>query len=223
LEKQFPLLTSITTEAWGRVFERWTANFDASMPCSAAYLLDPSDRKHWDKMLPRDDRQKTTERICEFGVRYLLRRSGELKYSRILMQQGVSVPLAPPSEPVAAKMVALSTVLHVQLGRYLTKFAPFDESISPEVSARDYWFGKFVAVPELSTVAIAILSLASSEASVERSFGRQTLVHTPLRNSLGDENIEAEVFVQMNYGIVFPNDPIVVRRRERLQTSEEFD
>ena len=58
---------------------------------------------------------------------------------------------------------------------------------------------------------------------MERSFGQQSLVHTPLRNSLSDESIEAEVYIRMNFAIAFPDDPIVLRLSKGVSEEEELE
>ena len=51
---------------------------------------------------------------------------------------------------------------------------------------------------ELPTVALALLSVAASEAAVERSFSAQDAVHTKKRNRLGRDTVQAEMFVRFN-------------------------
>ena len=51
---------------------------------------------------------------------------------------------------------------------------------------------------ELATIAIAILSICPSEASVERSFSIQSDVHTLERNKLSEELVECEMNIKMN-------------------------
>ena len=50
----------------------------------------------------------------------------------------------------------------------------------------------------LATISIAMLSINPSEASVERSFSAQKLVHTLLRNRLHDDIVEAQMFIKIN-------------------------
>lgn len=52
---------------------------------------------------------------------------------------------------------------------------------------------------EFANVAIAILSICPSEASVERSFSMQSDVHTLERNRLSNKMIEAEMNIKYNY------------------------
>ena len=51
---------------------------------------------------------------------------------------------------------------------------------------------------EISTIAIAILSICPSEASVERSFSIQSDIHTIERNRLSEELIDAEMNIKVN-------------------------
>jgi hypothetical protein len=52
--------------------------------------------------------------------------------------------------------------------------------------------------PIISHAAVAILSVCASEAAVERTFSAQGLVHSDLRNRLGDATVEAEMFIKFN-------------------------
>lgn len=58
--------------------------------------------------------------------------------------------------------------------------------------ARLIWADYKHSAPELYTMAMALLSLAASEAAVERSFSAQPDVHSKKRNALLDEHIENE-------------------------------
>lgn len=64
--------------------------------------------------------------------------------------------------------------------------------------ARRYWNNMLPIAPELSYVALALLSINCSEASVERSFSMQADTHRLKRNRLGHLNVETEVFVKLN-------------------------
>jgi len=50
--------------------------------------------------------------------------------------------------------------------------------------------------------AIALLSIAGSEAAVERSFSAQDIVHSKRRNRLKDDAVEQEVFIRFNSSIL---------------------
>src|SRR5205085_2780424 len=62
------------------------------------------------------------------------------------------------------------------------------------------WNAFVSSYPELSNVAIAILSICPSEASVERSFSMQSDVHSLERNKLATNLIEAEMRMKFNAG-----------------------
>ena len=51
----------------------------------------------------------------------------------------------------------------------------------------------------LSRVALVLLSIAASEAAVERSFSAQAAVHSKGRNRLDGKTIQAEMFLKFNY------------------------
>jgi hypothetical protein len=53
----------------------------------------------------------------------------------------------------------------------------------------------------LDTIALALISLPTSEACVERSFGQQGFVHRKLRNRMGEEQIGNEMLLRFNYHI----------------------
>jgi hypothetical protein len=61
---------------------------------------------------------------------------------------------------------------------------------------RAVWNLYLIDAPIISHAAVAILS--ASEAAVERTFSAQGLVHTDLRNRLGDATVEAEMFIKFN-------------------------
>jgi hypothetical protein len=60
------------------------------------------------------------------------------------------------------------------------------------------WYLYKDTAPELSSVAIALLSIVPSEAAVERSFSMQDMVHSKRRNKLHDISVEAEMFIKFN-------------------------
>jgi len=60
------------------------------------------------------------------------------------------------------------------------------------------WSGFIATHYELSTIAIGILSICPSEASVERSFSMQSDIHSLDRNKLSSELIEAELRIKFN-------------------------
>jgi hypothetical protein len=70
-------------------------------------------------------------------------------------------------------------------------------SITP-FNPKVIWGFYLNTAPELSKISIALLSVCASEASVERSFSLQSIVHSKRRNRLGDKSIEKEMFIKFN-------------------------
>jgi hypothetical protein len=60
------------------------------------------------------------------------------------------------------------------------------------------WYLHLRHAPVLAHAAVALLSVAGSEASVERTFSAQGDVHTDRRNRLADVTVESEMFIKFN-------------------------
>lgn len=60
------------------------------------------------------------------------------------------------------------------------------------------WYLHLRHAPILAHAAVALLSVAGSEASVERTFSAQGDVHSDRRNRLADATVEAEMFIKFN-------------------------
>lgn len=94
-----------------------------------------------------------------------------------------------------------SVRLNVQLAQYLGTGGHFQNVEMVRESYPDYdlfWSYYTLIAPELSEVARALLSITASEASVERTFSAQGLVHSDLRNRMTDDKIEDEMFIKFN-------------------------
>jgi hypothetical protein len=92
-------------------------------------------------------------------------------------------------------------------------FLPIDEWLrltrqqrAPSPSARHIrwdpravWHMTKKTARELTACALALLSLTASEAAVERTFSKQGLIHSKLRNSLSSESVQAQMFIAFNY------------------------
>jgi Protein of unknown function (DUF 659)/hAT family C-terminal dimerisation region len=63
---------------------------------------------------------------------------------------------------------------------------------------RTVWNLHLHHAPVLVHAAVALLSIAGSEAAVERTFSAQDEVHCKRRNRLGDASVEAEMFIKFN-------------------------
>jgi hypothetical protein len=61
------------------------------------------------------------------------------------------------------------------------------------------WYLYKYTAPELTSAAVALLSIVPSEAAVERSFSMQDTVHSKRRNRLLDPKVEAEMFIKFNW------------------------
>ena len=64
--------------------------------------------------------------------------------------------------------------------------------------ARSVWHLHSTQAPVIAHAAVALLSISSSEAAVERTFSAQGDVHSDRRNRLGDDTVEAEMFIKFN-------------------------
>ena len=60
------------------------------------------------------------------------------------------------------------------------------------------WYYYTDEAKELTSCALAVLSLPSSEASVERSFSQQAIVHRKHRNRLSQTQVESEMIIKLN-------------------------
>ena len=83
---------------------------------------------------------------------------------------------------------------------------------SGKSSLLTYWEGLALTIPLLSKIALSVYSIVPSEASVERSFSHQSIVHSDLRNKLSDEAVQSVMFVRMNVGNFF-DVPQVVKKK----------
>lgn len=63
---------------------------------------------------------------------------------------------------------------------------------------KSVWCLHWDHAPIISNAAVALLSVAGSEAAVERTFSAQGAVHTKKRNRLLDDIVEQEMFIKFN-------------------------
>jgi hypothetical protein len=125
--------------------------------------------------------------------------------------------------------------LKVQVGQWVMRTGPLT---IPEGSPPDpimYWQSIAMNVPLLAKAVLCLFSLSPSEASVERSFSHQTLLHADLRSSLDDASIQAAQWcpglsrnttgplmtVRMNVPIVFDLPKAQPRKKEKVNEAEE--
>jgi len=95
-----------------------------------------------------------------------------------------------------------------ELQDYVDRIMQWSENENSHLSAdkvaycyfdpKKIWYLYTDTAPELSAVAIALLSIVPSEAAVERSFSSQDSIHTKKRNRLHDSTVKAEMFILFN-------------------------
>ena len=115
------------------------------------------------------------------------------------------------------------------LEKFMSRTGIFDNKIREGVSTPlKYWqhIGEHEEHKELSTLAVKIVGIPSSSASVERSFSSQGKVHTGLRSSLTKENVDQIMTVKW---FKSRNETIMIERNEEdddldnLTLPEVFD
>jgi hypothetical protein len=84
---------------------------------------------------------------------------------------------------------------------------------------RAVWNLYLVDAPIISHAAVAMLSVCASEAAVERTFSAQGLTHSDLRNRLGDDTVEAEMFIKFNQRTVERMEGHLPRVRRKARNS----
>jgi hypothetical protein len=95
----------------------------------------------------------------------------------------------------------LAARLDSQLVDFIAGAGSFGKNrIKERLSAKDgvdVWTSFMPGYKELAHVAVAVLSICPSEATVERSFSIQDLVHSKTRNRSGPM-VEAQMFLRLN-------------------------
>lgn len=86
-------------------------------------------------------------------------------------------------------------VVRQDIGRFILRDGPYKAEAA---SAEAYWQQLAITAPRLAKVARKVLSIAPSEAAVERAFSHRKTIHSNIRNSLADASVEALMFVRMN-------------------------
>ena len=77
---------------------------------------------------------------------------------------------------------------------------PFVWEVCKTTSATSWWNGIFFST-QLSKVASSILNLPPTSAAVERSFSKQSWIHSKKRNRLSIERVAKLVFVSQNISL----------------------
>ena len=87
------------------------------------------------------------------------------------------------------------------LTRKIPKTSFLYDNVSPNNEETDwklFWTKYYRKCPELSILALCLLSIGISEAACERSFSVQKLTHNDIRNRLSVDIVEAEMRVRFN-------------------------
>jgi hypothetical protein len=126
----------------------------------------------------------------------------------------------------------LSARLWTQIGDFNLREGPFSK-LQEHISAarsiahdgfnpRRVWAQYALDDLELPAVALALLSVAASEAAVERSFSAQDAVHTKKRNRLGKDTVQAEMFVRFNHDALLRAEPSSASPTSLLELDEGY-
>lgn len=164
------------------VLQRWQdfVNRDAVAACCILSFLP----------VPQgNDTQKALEFIRTFGTHYLVfyglsSLEPSLISARLWQQLGDFNLRDGPFRMLPQHIQAAHSIAHNDPGGF---------------NPRRVWAQYVLDDIELPGIALALLSVAASEAAVERSFSAQDAVHTKRRNRLGKATVQAEMFVRFNH------------------------
>jgi hypothetical protein len=112
------------------------------------------------------------------------------------------------TDAMLAELARQWTAFQMNNGKFMTTSYEQINSDTSYQSLRAYWTNRLHHRESelLAIVALAMLAINPSEASVERSFSQQKLTHSSLRNRLADEIVEAQMFIKMNAPLLTSND-----------------
>jgi Protein of unknown function (DUF 659)/hAT family C-terminal dimerisation region len=82
------------------------------------------------------------------------------------------------------------------------------EAVDGDIGWRTWWALNRERFPHLFHVAKALLSLAPTEAAVERSFSKQGLIHSDRRNRSSDALVEAQMMISFNHDNLFGSEAV---------------
>lgn len=100
-----------------------------------------------------------------------------------------------------------------ELGRFIIRDGPFLVGETP-VEPKEYWTRMAVTSPRLAKIALRLLAIAPTEASVERAFSHRANIHSALRNALSDASVGLEFcsfFLDLNSTPFRPPSPDAIR------------
>ena len=112
----------------------------------------------------------------------------------------------------------LADIIHQQIvqfesgtGKFSNKAKYLQVFTDPETREIDwflFWSQMKRFAPELANLAVCLLSMGISEASVERSFSIQQLTHSKTRNRLNEDIVEAEMIIRFNKHVLNDADSL---------------
>jgi hypothetical protein len=178
--------TSLTSELGGA---RLTHVSKTAIICCARFSFHES----YDAFLP-DEQADAQKWFFEWGKTYLIAHKltslADDEIAPVLMQQFGDFNLR------RGCFSTIDTEHNVLKKHHEKKMEQLEERKRRRYDARQTW--SISIANELSILVIALLSITASEAAVERSFSRQGLIHSKLRNRLSDDNVEMSMFFAFN-------------------------
>jgi len=190
-------------DAAASAYERWRGciNVDATVACCLLSFEEPAGGL---------DIAASQQFICDFGAKYL---------SHYGMATGTL-------EEIGDRLTLQLAEFFGHTGRFTLLFAaqlPSLRRSAAQFSPRIAW--NLVSTCELAKVAVALLSIAASEAAVERTFSAQDAVHRKLRNRMTNELVAAEVFYKFNRRLLHESAESLAdsRREPCVELTEAVD
>jgi Protein of unknown function (DUF 659)/hAT family C-terminal dimerisation region len=110
-----------------------------------------------------------------------------------------------------------------QIGQHFDSLRSTAADQKTEFDPRSVWFLYTDKAPEMSYVALALLSVNASEACVERSFSAQGFVHSDVRNRLGPKEVENELIIKLNSELITESSILrSTRTRKHVELDDQF-
>lgn len=149
---------------------------EAAVICSALFSFDKTHMLTFNEI----SRQKAKDWLLEFGVIFIKRYEYSTEDSETIIKSRILT----------------------QLGSFVGKKDVFlsmeKKRESMMIDLKSLWNLYVDTAPELSHLALALLSVTASEASVERSFSAQDYIHTDKRNKLDDATVQSIMTIKFN-------------------------
>lgn len=117
----------------------------------------------------------------------------------------------------------LESRLLLQYAAFRARLSPFDTyDRDRRISSSPIQFWTLNLEVELAKVAIALLSIPSSEASVERSFSAQDDIHRKKRNRLKSETVQASMFIAFNHVVLSQSEHTPLPPFKEVELSADY-